>query len=56
MDDLKLEFYIYKGVKDHFEKNKIKEIILFSQAKSGSTFVTNCKKKSVKNYKNEYKF
>ena len=45
MDDLKLEFYIYKDVKYYFEKNKIKEIILFSQARSGSTLVTNCKKK-----------
>ena len=41
MDELKLKFFTYKDVKDYFEKNEIKNIILFSQARSGSTFVTN---------------
>ena len=49
MDDLKLKLSTNKDIKDYFEKNKIKNIMLFSLARSGSTFLTNSKK-TIKNY------
>jgi len=52
MDYLKLKLSSYKDVRDYFEMNKIKNIVLFSQARSGSTFVTNFLSKYL-NFKKE---
>ena len=48
----KLKLSTYKNVKNYYDSNKIKNIILFSQARSGSTFVTNFLSKYL-NFKNE---
>ena len=37
----KLKLSTYRDVKNYYDENKIKNVILFSQARSGSTFVTN---------------
>ena len=52
MDYLKLKLSSYKDVRNYFEMNKIKNIVLFSQARSGSTFVTNFLSKYL-NFKKE---
>jgi hypothetical protein len=40
MEINKSKFSTYKDIKNYFEENKIKNVILFSQARSGSTFAT----------------
>ncbi len=37
----KLKLSTYRDIKNYYDSNKIKNVILFSQARSGSTFVTN---------------
>ena len=39
-DKIKLKLYSYNQIIDYFKKKNLKNIVLFSQARSGSTFVT----------------
>ena len=44
-----LNLKTYEEVKNYFVENKLKNVVLFSQARSGSTFVTNVLSKLIKN-------
>ena len=39
-DKIKFKLYSYNQIIDYFKKKNLENIVLFSQARSGSTFVT----------------
>ena len=39
--EINVKLYSYEDVKKYFFEKKLKNVILFSQARSGSTFVSN---------------
>jgi len=52
-EELNLNFYTWEEIKNNFEQKKYKNVILFSQPRSGSTFASNLLSKEL-NYKENF--